>query len=118
VRPAAVQARIDRFIFELVELQRPRIRRLLGELLDYYLRYELTRELTSHALAFEAWKVARDATQVRDAITIAEEAGPDDECVATRVEINTALRRVCFEEVRGARLEAAEIDRLAQEDAK
>lgn len=117
-RTAAVQARINRFLFELAETRRPHVRRHLGNLIDYHRKFEPSRELTAHTLTFESWKAARCASQVIDAIAIAEEAGADDVHVASRVEINTALRRVCIEEVRAALIEEREIDRLAQEDAK
>lgn len=116
-RTAAVQARIDQFLLEIAELQRPRIRRHVGNLVDYYAKYE-PRALTVHTLVFESWKAARCASRVADALAIADEAEPDDPCVATRLEINMALRKVCIEEVRAALIEEAEIDRLAQEDAR
>jgi hypothetical protein len=86
-------------------------------LLDYQRRYEPARETTPFALIFESWKASRSVSRVADALAIAEEAGPDDQCVATRLEINLALRKVCIEEVRAALIEEREIDRLAEADA-
>lgn len=110
-----MQARIAQFLLELAELRRPHIRRHVGNLIEYYTKYE-PAELNPHTLVFESWKVARCASQVADALAIADEAGPEDECVVSRIEINVALLNICREEVNAALVEDREINRLAAAD--
>ena len=113
-RPEAAQLRIDRFIFELTELQRNRIRQGLNGLIEYARKYE-GRRPGLEELVNEAEIIAPASMAIKGACSIADES-PDDIYCASRAEINQAVKAVYESEARAALLEEAEIDRLAQED--